>query len=254
MAWRSTARSVRGRRSSHTRSTGSTARWTRSARRSMRGTTSEPMRPATFCAPSSIDMMRLTRIATLVAAVLGVTHPAAAQVRASERGSVSQMVDGTTIAVNYGRPQLRGRTPFPDVVHWGEMWTPGANWATTFEVDRPVRFGGQPVAAGTYTMWAVPGEKEWTVHLHRNARLFHMAQPPASQMLLGVPVTPQTSEPTEILTFDFVEVHPTSTTMQFRWGKVAIRVPIEVEPMPDGSLFTPAEAAPFLGKYTMLSA
>src|SRR5512138_77827 len=58
-----------------------------------------------------------------------------AQVRASERGSVSQTVDGTVIEVDYGRPRLKGRIPFGGIVHWGEVWTPGANSATTLRVS-----------------------------------------------------------------------------------------------------------------------
>lgn len=36
-----------------------------------------------------------------------------------------------------GRPRLRGRIAFGGVVHWGEMWTPGAN--VVFVIDRSGR-------------------------------------------------------------------------------------------------------------------
>ena len=47
----------------------------------------------------------------LLAAVLitALVAPAAAQIRASERGTVSQTVDGTVITVDYSRPRIRGR-------------------------------------------------------------------------------------------------------------------------------------------------
>ena len=66
-----------------------------------------------------------------VGSALAIASHACAQAMASEKGSVIQTVDGTTITIEYYRPVARGRTPFPDVVHWGRMWTPGANWATT---------------------------------------------------------------------------------------------------------------------------
>ena len=96
------------------------------------------------------------KLASTLLAVL-ITAPVGAQVRASERGTVSQEVDGPLIAIDYGRPQLRGRTVFPDVVTWGEVWTSGANWATACSVNHPVRLDGREVNAGKYSVWMVPG-------------------------------------------------------------------------------------------------
>src|SRR5512143_2421518 len=75
--------------------------------------------------------------------------PAGAQGRLSEKGLVSQTVGNTTITVEYYRPAARGRADLiPGVVHWGQWWTPGANWATTIEVDRDVRVEGQLLPKG----------------------------------------------------------------------------------------------------------
>ena len=62
-----------------------------------------------------------------------------AQIRASEMATFTQMIDGTKISMSYSRPRGRGRDPlFGSVksVRWDEVWTPGANYATTFEVNR----------------------------------------------------------------------------------------------------------------------
>jgi hypothetical protein len=198
--------------------------------------------------------MRASRIGLLLAvSTLALPNAARAQARASERGSASQTIDGTTITVEYGRPQVRGRTIFPKVVKWGEMWTPGANWATTIASDRPFTFGGQKVKPGKYSMWMVPSETEaWTVHLHPTPRLFHEAHPPASEMLLTVKVTPQVVDSTEILTFQFPAIQRDATTLELRWGTTGVRIPIEVEPADDGSTFTAAEAGPIVGDWTMM--
>src|SRR6478672_8530028 len=87
-----------------------------------------------------IPYSRFPRLLAAAIAVAGSSR-AGAQM-ASEKGSVTQSVDGTTITIEYYRPVARGRTPFPDVVHWGRMWTAGANWATTFDVDKPIRVNG----------------------------------------------------------------------------------------------------------------
>ena len=102
------------------------------------------------------------RIRLLAAAMLfGATSPsfASAQIRASEHATVTQRVSGTTITLEYDRPVARGRTIFGErgvVVKWGEVWTPGANWATTIDVDRDVKNDGRPLPKGKYSLWLTP--------------------------------------------------------------------------------------------------
>ncbi len=102
------------------------------------------------------DRVGLRRLLAIAVVTCGVAPAAQAQVRTSERATVSQTIDGTVIEIDYARPRLRGRTSFGGVVHWGEMWTPGANWATTLRVSRDVRLDGHLVPAGEYSVWFVP--------------------------------------------------------------------------------------------------
>src|SRR6185369_7063868 len=69
--------------------------------------------------------------------VLACLAPGAVQAQglASPFGTVSQRVDSTTIGVEYYRPAVRGRAIFGSLIRWGRLWTPGANWATTLEVN-----------------------------------------------------------------------------------------------------------------------
>jgi hypothetical protein len=163
------------------------------------------------------------RFFALLAITLAV--PAGAQVKASERGSVSQTVDGTVITVDYSRPQVRGRQDvFGKVVPAGELWTPGANWATTLEVSKPIRLQGRDLAAGKYSMWMITGPGDWTVYLHKNPRLFHTNPPRVEDMLLSFTVRPTQVEHTELITFDFPRVATDSTTLRFRWATTALSI------------------------------
>jgi len=58
-------------------------------------------------------------------------------------------------------------------VHWGDLWTPGANWATTLEVDRDIKLNGHAVPAGKYSAWMRVQPEEWTVFLNGEARMYH---------------------------------------------------------------------------------
>lgn len=176
-----------------------------------------------------------------------------AQIRASEAASVSQTVDGTVIRIEYSRPLMRGRAPGPDgIFHHEHMWTPGANWATTIDLNRPITLNGHAVAAGRYSLWTEPAAGTWKVHLHPNPRLFHTAAPKPAEMALSFEVTPARSpESVEALTFDFPEVSQTGATLRFRWAEVVIPFEIKVTPGRKAVVMTEAQAAPYVGSWTM---
>lgn len=154
-----------------------------------------------------------------------------AQVRASELGMVQQTIDGTRITIEYSRPAVRGRTVFPGIVHWGERWTPGANWATTMEVGRDIRLAGQTVPAGKYALWIIPRETgDWSFIVHKRARAYHTQRPDSANELMRVAVKPQTGAHRERLTFDFPVINREGGVLQFHWGTTVIDLPIRVQP------------------------
>jgi hypothetical protein len=168
--------------------------------------------------------------ASCLALLLALPVTTAAQVRMSERGSVGQTVDGTTISVDYARPQARGRSPiFGKVVHWGDTWTPGANLATTITVSKDVKVNGRGLPKGTYSVWMVTAQsEEWVVFFHPTARLFHTQRPKADSAALRVMVKPETVEPTDILTFNFTALGRDRTTLRMNWETTSIPLVIEV--------------------------
>lgn len=72
------------------------------------------------------------------------------------------------IKVLYGRPQKNGRNIFGEVVPYGKIWSVGANEATEVVFYEDVLFGDQKVKAGTYVLYAIPDQKEWTLILSSN--------------------------------------------------------------------------------------
>ena len=198
-------------------------------------------------------MLAIRRFAAVpILAVSLIAPRAGAQIRASERGSVSQTVDGTVITVNYGRAQARGRDSlFGKVVTRDEIWTPGANAATTVEVSRDVTVGGKPLPAGKYSLWmSSDPAAEWTMYFHKNAGLFHTQHPKPAEMAVAVPVPHTTTgEHVEVLTFDFPVVATTGTTLRLRWGTTTVPLEIGVAPSMPAVAMTAEQLAPYLGSY-----
>jgi hypothetical protein len=173
----------------------------------------------------------------------------AGQVRASERASVSQTVDGTTITIEYSRPVARGRDSlFGRVVRWGDVWTPGANWATTLELSRDARLGGERVRRGTYSVWMIPrAEGEWTLFLSTDHRRFHTRRPDPQSASVSLRLAPVRVEHVEVLTWEFPLVTAEGTTLRMAWGTTAVTVPIAVDAT--GPPARRANLAPYLGTY-----
>ncbi|TFH66829.1 MAG: DUF2911 domain-containing protein [Gemmatimonadales bacterium] len=191
-------------------------------------------------------------LSAVALAVFLLPVPLCAQIRASEAATVSQTVDGTVITVAYSRPQMRGRQPgVGGVFHHEHMWTIGANWATTLEVNRPIRLNGNPVEAWKYSVWTEPGETGWTMHLNPDPRLFHTMGPKAETMAVSFDVVPDKAEHVEVLTFDFPEVRRDGATLRFRWAEVEVPLKIEVEPTRNGVALTEEQVAPYVGSWTV---
>ncbi len=68
--------------------------------------------------------------------------------------------------VIYSRPQLKGRS-MSKLAPAGKVWRLGANESTEVRFYKDVMFGGKSVKAGTYTMFAIPGDSEWTIILNK---------------------------------------------------------------------------------------
>jgi hypothetical protein len=172
-----------------------------------------------------------------------------AQVRASERATVSQTIDGTVITVDYARPRVRGRdTLFGGEVKWKEIWTPGANWATTLEVNRDVSLEGHPVPKGKYSVWMRVEPELWTVILDPKWHRFHMNRPDSSDTQIRFPIRPGEGPFTEALTWSVPDVKINGTTLVLAWGTVRVALAISVEPSHPLTM-TREAARPFLGTY-----
>ena len=73
----------------------------------------------------------------------------------------SYKVADKLVKVTYSRPQLKGRT-IAELAPAGSVWRTGANEAVEITFYKDVDFGGKEVKAGTYSLFTIPGAKEWT--------------------------------------------------------------------------------------------
>ena len=174
-----------------------------------------------------------------------------AQIRASERSTLSQTVDGTTITIEYSRPRLRGRSEvFGSEVKWEEIWTPGANMATTLEVNKDIQINGHRVPKGKYSVWLQVNRDSWTFMLDTTVERFHTVRPDKDSVMLRFDIRPEQKQKMEVLTWWFPDVGSDRVTLAMQWDKYYVPLTIKVEssfPMTVAS----EVASPIVGSYEM---
>ena len=195
--------------------------------------------------------MKLNRSLWASALVLLVLPGEATAQAASEEATLTQIVSGTEIELVWSRPSLRGREEiFGRQVPWGEVWTPGANRATTIRFSKDVVLAGTPVPAGRYSVWIRVLEAEpWRMALHADTTLFHSAHPPIEEAVLHVGVERSRSQDLqESLAWDLDRIRIDGAELVMHWGRDRVVVPLEIDP---GIVFAtpPAEARPLVGDW-----
>lgn len=71
------------------------------------------------------------------------------------------------VTVNYSAPSKRGREIMGALVPYGKVWRTGANAATTLTTTTDLMLGSLHVPAGKYSLYTIPGEKEWTLIVNK---------------------------------------------------------------------------------------
>ncbi len=149
---------------------------------------------------------------------------------ASPRQVITQQFSVSQITVDYGRPSVRGRKIFGELVPYGKVWRLGANEATNISFLQPVKFGGKPVKKGSYAIFVTPEVNHWTVVLNYDADAWgaYSYDPNENAIEFTVPVM-QTKELQESLEFSFETLSNEKLNLVIRWEYTMVQIPIEID-------------------------
>ena len=137
-------------------------------------------------------------------------------------------------------------------MRWDEVWTPGANYATTLEANRDITLNGHAIPKGKYSIWMVVRKSApWTFVLDPRAKLFHMTHPDSTSTQIRFDVKPQTGPFTEALTWSFPDVRSNGATLDMSWATTRVSVDVGVQPSLVAEL-PASDAAPYVGRYNFL--
>lgn len=127
--------------------------------------------------------------------------------------------------VSYSQPSKRGRVIFGELVPYGQVWRTGANASTDITFKTDVLFGGKEVKKGTYAIFTIPEEKEWTIILNSQPKQKGSSEYEANKdknvLEVKAPVQTISKEQEQFL------ISFEGDNLTFTWDKTKVAVPLK---------------------------
>ncbi len=150
--------------------------------------------------------------------------------RVSPACTVVQDLGISQVKVAFSRPAVKGRKIWGGLVPYGQVWRMGANAATVLTLSHAARVAGREVPAGSYALFAIPGEKQWTLILSRKAEQWGAFDYRQADDLVRWEATP---EPAPFQEYLDIRILPTATDggtdaarVELSWERLRVSFPV----------------------------
>jgi hypothetical protein len=153
--------------------------------------------------------------------------------RKSPLDSVTFSVGGQPVKVCYGRPSSRGRVMLGgENVPYGKLWRTGANEPTIFYAPTTLALAGIKVPKGVYSLYTVPGPREWEVIVNRSISQWgeesnYTDKVKAQEVGRAKVKTETTATPVETFTIRAEPAGNNATSLLLEWEKTRVRIPVQ---------------------------
>lgn len=175
------------------------------------------------------NILRITIPAVLSAGFL----PAQAQIANFEvpttnsHAVIKQRVAATDIEVIYNRPSVKERRIFGELVPYGKIWRTGSDASTKISFSAPVSINGNPIDAGSYEIFSIPGKTEWIIINRKNRKQWGSYAYNPEYDIVRIAAKPLTlPNLAEKFTISLDDIRSDTATLNFAWEKV--RVPLQI--------------------------
>jgi hypothetical protein len=152
--------------------------------------------------------------------------------RKSPLDSLTFKVGGQPVKVCYGRPSARGRTMLGGKdVPYGKVWRTGANEPTVFFASVPITVAGIAVPPGVYSLYTVPGPKEWEIIVNHSVSQWgkedqYTDEVKAQELGRARVKSESVSAPIETFTIR-AEPSGANANLILEWEKTRIKIPFK---------------------------
>lgn len=164
----------------------------------------------------------------------------------NERATVIQQIGLVKVSIDYSSPHVhspqgqdrRGKV-WGTLVPWGMAnlgfgtckecpWRVGANVNTIFTTSNDIQVNGSTLPAGSYALFAIPQQDEWTWIFSKNHTSWGSFFYDPAEDVIRVKAKPEKAEYREVLTFDFTERRDDHATVAMKWEELSVPIDITV--------------------------
>ena len=129
----------------------------------------------------------------------------------------------------YSRPTMNGRKIFGELVEYNKVWRFGANEATEIEYFKDVYINKVKVKKGRYTLYAIPGEKNWTMIINKEVDTWGAFAYDNKKDLVRIDVSSELlADKFETFAIYFDKINSISFGLYAYWENTKIVLPISI--------------------------
>ena len=149
--------------------------------------------------------------------------------RFSPATEIMQMVGLTEIEVQYSRPSMRGREIFGNLVPYDKIWRTGADNSTKISFTTDVIVDGNTIKAGTYSIFSIPNQNEWTVMFYSDVELWGVPRDWSDdKIVFSSNYKVNKINPVETFTISFNDLTNNDVNMSISWENSSVDIKIDV--------------------------
>ena len=136
--------------------------------------------------------------------------------------------EAALVRVIYSRPQKRDRQIFGKLIPYGKVWRTGANENTEIKLYKDATIKGKKLSAGTYSLFTIPGEEEWTIMFNTDLDYWGSYSYNEAKDVLRIKVTPnKLGDSLEYFSIKFEAGGSNKATMSLGWENTVVEVPFD---------------------------
>jgi hypothetical protein len=131
------------------------------------------------------------------------------------------------VRVTYSRPAKKDRVVFGKLIPFDKVWRTGANEAPEIKFYLDVVIQGNPVKAGTYSLFTIPRASDWTIIINTDLDVWGAYSYDQSHDVLRVTVpVKKFDKAVEDFSIKFRKGNDNEAIMMFGWDTTLVEVPI----------------------------
>jgi hypothetical protein len=152
--------------------------------------------------------------------------------RPSILDSTSVQLGPHSVKVCYGRPRKNDRQIMGGLVPFGAPWRMGANEATVIHMPAAGSIAGVDVQPGSYSLYAIPSEKEWQIVVNSVTQRWGIPINPAvreKDVGSGAVAAGSSTSSEDQMRLSFAKRTDKSADLVLHWDLTTVRIPVTLK-------------------------